>query len=553
MTTKLFSPTLLILSPEGNVRGMTGPPLKVSPGKEPLQGKPFTHFLSPEDMETWDRERERVISSAQEKTLTLRVITPEGPIPYLASLRAVEKEGEVVALVCALDSMKKESERQKEIITTLSSLEIGKEFVEKLLRAGKTSLTVRNMSFSFGRMFQGKRASAGLVRNGNLLYRELAEVESGRLYSLFLNVPVDEVLSIFGDDPKPLFTENLEEDPLYRRELREVVTCQNAVLIPLFSGEGELKGIVHVYDLPSPPSKELQRLAPLTAHLYSLILEHSDIEERLTEKKKDLQRITRGMADVYDILRPSTPENGDPSLYLNRKIEELERIITGLAHFMNNHLAAITGYCELLKVRYSDHSELVTRMDAILKVADRSSLMVKKLLSYGRKYAFTPTRVNVNEFLEEVIPKLKEQAGEKFTVKLEKGGVFSKTLLDTALVERGLTYLLENSVEACGDSGSIVISTSEKLLSPDDVKEKPGLKPGRYVIVKFSDDGPGFSPELKDDIFLPFFTTREERGAMGLGLSALYGIVKQHGGYIEAESIPGKGATFTLYFPVSPQ
>jgi len=547
---------ILFISPGGIISGISGPATRTTGVGEKLIGKSLSSLVSPESRMELDKALKKVLETGSEYSTRL-IFSIEGKtISSVVSIRPVMRGNIPSSIILAGNFIESVEERKKEILEILESFQFGKEHFKKLLQIGRNYLVIRDMCHTFGRILGGETASAGAARNGYIEYRELVEMGTGRIYSLYIKLGSEEEIAGHLTKTRNIYhSPDMKNDPVLDPEKRKFIEADSMVAIPLFRENGTLSGIVEIYNPQKKLSREIKNILILTGKLYGLVLEGVEYEEKSTEIRKNLQRITRGLADVFELIRPDMASLAEASpreesrTALLRKIEELERIITGIAHFTNNHLAAITGYCEILKLKYSDQTELVERIDAILNIVERSSTLVRRLLSYGRKYAYNPVETNLNDFVRKLLPELQKLAGENLKLNVRFWTPAPSAQVDRTLVEKALRLLVENAVEATEGKGNILIHTGIASFSSEEASRKPGLKPGDYAYVAVSDDGPGIPPGLLDRIFLPFFTLKEHRDAMGLGLSAVFGIVKQHDGYVDVESTPGEGSTFKMYFP----
>ena len=233
----------------------------------------------------------------------------------------------------------------------------------------------------------------------------------------------------------------------------------------------------------------------------------------------------------------------------SQKMQAIGQLAGGVAHDFNNLLTAISGHCDLLLLSRStkdaDYSDLVQ----ISQNANRAAALVGQLLAFSRKQAQRPELIDVAETLGDLTHLLNRLVGE--TIRLEVSHASRRKFIraDPRQLEQVFMNLVVNARDAMENGGRVRIETrSEDITSPLK-RDRAEIPPGEYVVVSLEDEGRGIPPDQLPKIFEPFFTTKRQGEGTGLGLSTVYGIVKQSGGFIFADSVPGRGAKFTLYFP----
>ncbi|MBW1869936.1 MAG: response regulator, partial [Deltaproteobacteria bacterium] len=229
------------------------------------------------------------------------------------------------------------------------------------------------------------------------------------------------------------------------------------------------------------------------------------------------------------------------------KFESISILAGGVAHEFNNSLMGIMGNIELLKMELPEDERRDRYFEAMNSSGHRMSRLTDQLLAYAQGGKYQPRDLKLDGFLIETLPIL--QHDFKPTVRVEKH--FSRDIAhiraDNAQMQMALSVILANSNEAIEDEGLIRITAENKDIDEDFAKQHPGLKPGSYVCLIIEDDGKGMDEETKDRIFEPFFTTKFQ--GRGMGMAAVYGIVKNHDGWISVDSEPGKGTVVRIYLP----
>ncbi len=233
----------------------------------------------------------------------------------------------------------------------------------------------------------------------------------------------------------------------------------------------------------------------------------------------------------------------------SQKMQAIGQLAGGVAHDFNNLLTAISGHCDLLLLRHdqgdSDYSDLVQ----INQNANRAAALVGQLLAYSRKQTLRPEVMDLRDALSDLTHLLNRLVGEKVTLSLSHDPMLSAIRADKRQLEQVLMNLVVNARDAMPDGGDIRIETENYVLDEPLRRDRAVVSPGRYVSVKVIDQGTGIPADKLQKVFEPFFTTKRTGEGTGLGLSTAYGIIKQTGGFIFADSTPGEGTCFVLLLP----
>jgi PAS domain S-box-containing protein len=237
----------------------------------------------------------------------------------------------------------------------------------------------------------------------------------------------------------------------------------------------------------------------------------------------------------------------EEQLRQGQKMEAIGRLAGGVAHDFNNLLTAILGYSDLLLTQLAADDPRRQAVQQIRQAGDQAALLTRQLLAYSRKQILAPKVLDLNAVVEKMGPMLRRLIGEDVELAASPAPGLWRTKADPGQLEQVLVNLAVNARDAMPRGGRLTLRTGNREL---DGAARPGLPPGRYVVLAVSDDGVGMDAEVRARVFEPFFTTKGEHGT-GLGLATVYGIVKQSGGHVEVESEPGRGTTFTLYLPAA--
>jgi len=232
-----------------------------------------------------------------------------------------------------------------------------------------------------------------------------------------------------------------------------------------------------------------------------------------------------------------------------QKMESIGQLTGGIAHDFNNMLTVITGTIDILAEAVGDKPELVAIANLIGQAADRGAELTRHLLAFARKQPLQPREVALNTILAESEKLLRPALGERVDIVLAMDDDAWPALIDPTQLTAALFNLAVNARDAMPDGGKLTIETGNVVLDEDYVKTEPDVTAGHYAMIAVSDTGVGIPRHLREKIFEPFFTTKQVGSGTGLGLSMVYGFVKQSGGHIKVYSETGVGTTFKLYLP----
>ncbi|WP_338401983.1 ATP-binding protein [Paragemmobacter straminiformis] len=257
-----------------------------------------------------------------------------------------------------------------------------------------------------------------------------------------------------------------------------------------------------------------------------------------------------GEGEVLGVLQDATAmKRLEVQFTQSQKMQAIGQLAGGVAHDFNNLLTAINGHCELLLMRHApgdlDHADL----DQIQQNARRAAALVRQLLAFSRKQTLVPERIDLTEVLGEVSHLLNRLLGGSVTLDLHHVAVGVAIRADRQQFEQVVTNLAVNARDAMPLGGVLRITTDVADLAAPMPRDSVTVPAGRYATIRIRDTGTGIAAEHLDKIFEPFFTTKRAGEGTGLGLSTVYGIVKQSGGYVFVESVPGEGTEFQLWFP----
>jgi two-component system cell cycle sensor histidine kinase/response regulator CckA len=232
-----------------------------------------------------------------------------------------------------------------------------------------------------------------------------------------------------------------------------------------------------------------------------------------------------------------------------QKFEAVGQLAGGVAHDFNNVIGAILGWAELGFEQSRDNPAVAERFSRIREQADRAATLTRELLAFARRQVLQPRAVDLNAVAGGLASLLDKVIGKNIEFKFLSAPLDS-VKADPTQIEQALMNLCLNAQDAMPDGGRLVIETDMVELDEPYCRFYPYVTPGRYAVIAVSDTGIGMDAETRERIFEPFFTTKERGKGTGMGLATVYGIVKQHGGFLHVYSEPAHGSLFRVYLPV---
>jgi two-component system cell cycle sensor histidine kinase/response regulator CckA len=235
-----------------------------------------------------------------------------------------------------------------------------------------------------------------------------------------------------------------------------------------------------------------------------------------------------------------------------QKFEAFGQLAGGIAHDFNNVVGAILGWAELGEEQAaSGNSTLESYFKKIHYQCDRVTALIQQLLAFARRQILEPRSLSLNQTVHDVLNLLDKVIGKDIEIKTVLADDLSAVRADPTQIEQVLMNLCINSRDAMPKGGRVTIETHNAAFSEEDCRRTAGLQPGCFAELRVSDTGSGMDAAVRERIFEPFFTTKATGKGTGLGLATVYGIVKQHNGFIQVESELGKGSTFRVFLPVN--
>jgi len=279
--------------------------------------------------------------------------------------------------------------------------------------------------------------------------------------------------------------------------------------------------------------------------------------ERKSQRVQDADGQFHVMAGVtFDVTEREEAAQGrellEDELRQAQKMEAVGQLAGGIAHDFNNLLTVISGYTEILLRRLGREAEGSKEIAEVSKAAERAAQLTRQLLAYSRVQVLAPRTLDLNEVVAETETMLERLIGENIEFSMTLAEELGCVSADAGQIERITMNLVVNARDAMPDGGKLLLETANVTLADVSTGRRLDAPPGDYVMLALTDTGQGMDAATVGRIFEPFYTTKERGVGTGLGLSSVYGIVKQSGGHIDVESEPGVGTTFRLYFPRVP-
>ena len=370
-----------------------------------------------------------------------------------------------------------------------------------------------------------------------------------------INFPVDEsspVLSRVLSSRQPLVVRNIEKDPRLEMTNNPKYGAPSFISMPVFAGKyfAGVLNLAHKSD-DRPFDQEDEQLLSIVVGEMGFALQNTMLQSLYDIQVREADRSRILYQEEMEIRKRLEVERNQLSSQMihAQKMQAIGTLAGGIAHDFNNLLMAIQGNVSLMLLTSSPHEDSYERLKSIEKQVSSGSKLTGQLLGFARKGRLEWKPVQLNRVVRESCETF-ARTRKDVSVDLSLAGDLFPVRADQAQIEQVLWNLFINASDAMPEGGGLSLSTSN--VSHEDVRGvKKAVKPGRYVHLRVTDTGAGIPPNIMDRIFEPFFTTKEIGKGTGLGLASVYGVVKGHGGYVNATSELGTGTTFQVYLPAS--
>jgi signal transduction histidine kinase/DNA-binding response OmpR family regulator len=317
--------------------------------------------------------------------------------------------------------------------------------------------------------------------------------------------------------------------------------------------EGEAKQIRHIASLTKDPQQFTARAAwlnsrPDEAGQDEVELADGTVLERYYAPV--LNQAGRNYGKIWTFRDITARRKLEEQYRQAQKMEAIGQLAGGVAHDFNNNLAVIQGYASLLQASSPTPEETRECLEQIVQTVGNAANLTRQLLAFSRKQVMQLQLLDLNQVVGHLAKILQRVLGEDISLHFNYHSVLSPVLADAGMLEQVLMNLAVNARDAMPRGGRLIISTLEQTVDEEYQRLNPDAASGDYVCLMVADTGTGIPPEIMPRIFEPFFTTKETGKGTGLGLATVYGIVRQHHGWINLYSELGQGTVFRLYFPV---
>lgn len=256
-----------------------------------------------------------------------------------------------------------------------------------------------------------------------------------------------------------------------------------------------------------------------------------------------------GSGLILHLVDMTEQKNLETQFVQSQKMQAIGQLAGGVAHDFNNLLTAMIGFCDLLLLRHKPGDQSFSDIMQIKQNANRAANLVRQLLAFSRQQTLQPRVLDVTDVLAELSNLLRRLIGENIDLRMVHGRDLGLVRVDQGQLEQVIINLAVNARDAMPQGGSLSIITSNTSFETPLRLQTEEMPPGNYVRIDVVDTGVGIPAENLSRIFEPFFSTKEVGSGTGLGLSTVYGIVRQTGGFVFVESAPGEGARFSIYLP----
>lgn len=270
---------------------------------------------------------------------------------------------------------------------------------------------------------------------------------------------------------------------------------------------------------------------------------------RHRERAEDQLRQLNETLEARVIAEIGERRQAEAKLAQSQKMETIGKLTGGVAHDFNNLLQVVSGNLQLLAKDIAGNARAERRVSNAMAGVSRGAKLASHLLAFGRRQALEPKVVNVSRFVREMDDMLRRAIGEAIEIETIVAGGLWNTFIDPAQIENAVLNLAINARDAMDGRGKLTIELGNAHLDDSYARTHDEVTPGQYVMLAVTDTGCGMSPEIIEKVFEPFFSTKAEGKGSGLGLSMVYGFVKQSGGHVKIYSEIGQGTTIKMYLP----
>nr|WP_233285752.1 PAS domain-containing sensor histidine kinase [Bradyrhizobium acaciae] len=310
--------------------------------------------------------------------------------------------------------------------------------------------------------------------------------------------------------------------------------------VPILREDGAITGAITVVVDINEQKLAQQRLAKAAETLELQVAERTaELEKALSDLRKETAERSRA----------------ESALIQAQKMEAVGQLTGGIAHDFNNMLTGVIGAIDLMKRRIASNrlDDLDRFMDAASTSAHRAANLTSRLLAFSRRQSLDSKPTDINALVRSLSDLLHHTVDENISIAIETNEDVPAAIVDANQLENAILNLAINARDAMPHGGKLTVETSVVDLDATYTRSRPGISPGRYVVVAVSDTGVGMTPDLIEKVFDPFFTTKPVGQGTGLGLSMVYGFARQSKGQVRIHSTPGQGTSAKIYLPAADQ
>jgi PAS domain S-box-containing protein len=412
-----------------------------------------------------------------------------------------------------------------------------------LLKKPFDNIEVRLLAFALAEKWRLSRQADSFFDNLEALIKERTRELEESLSAI--RASENQYRLLFDSNPTPIYT--FDQESLAFLAVNEAAVLHYGYSKEEF-GKLTLRDIALPEDLPAFLEK-LSRWRPGSAH--SGVWRHRVRSGKLTEMEITAHPIVPQKQWLCLAMDVTERLNLEAQLRQAQKMESVGQLAGGIAHDFNNLLTVINGHVGLMTATEKFTGKAAESLKEIAEAGKRASALTRQLMTFSRKQEIAPQPVDLNSIVNNITKMLGRVLGEDVALEVDFAPDLPLIKADIGQIEQILLNLAVNSRDAMPRGGRLKIGTSCLNIDAQAARQNPEATPGRFVRLVFSDSGCGIPPENLGRIFEPFFTTKELDRGTGLGLATVYGIIKQHRGWIEVTSRVGEGTAFHVYFPAS--
>lgn len=354
-----------------------------------------------------------------------------------------------------------------------------------------------------------------------------------------LNTADDAIISIDANQHIKLFNQGAER--IFQYSDSEVINQPLELLLPLRFASIHRQ---HVVEFGNSP--DVSRAMGQRREIHGRRKDGAEFSAEATISKLKLGdeiSFTVMLRDITD------RKNLEEQLRQAQKMEAIGRLAGGIAHDFNNLLTAIIGYSQVAMSRLDSSDSVYSAIEQVDKAAQRAATLTSQLLAFSRRQILQPKLLDLNDVVNDMNRMLQRLIGEDVKLVTVVQPSLGTVMADPGQIEQVIVNLAVNARDAMPQGGKLTIETANVELDENYTRTHAQVEPGSYIMLAVSDTGSGMDVETMSKIFEPFFTTKEVGRGTGLGLSTVYGIIKQSGGHIWVYSEPGQGTSFKIYLP----